>query len=82
MVVEMITIRILRILSRTFILGFKPKQVISIFSMMSLVFCCRFLESLMSSEIKYTVAITAFWAIEAVYQQSFAHFQEDGTNTL
>ncbi|TXG71582.1 hypothetical protein EZV62_000161 [Acer yangbiense] len=42
---------------------------------------CRFLESLMSSEVKYTVAITAFWAIEAVYQQSFAHCLEDGTNT-
>ncbi|KAI9196045.1 hypothetical protein LWI28_020495 [Acer negundo] len=42
---------------------------------------CRFLESLMSSEVKYSMAITAFWAIEAVCQQSFAHCQEDGTNT-
>ncbi|TXG71588.1 hypothetical protein EZV62_000167 [Acer yangbiense] len=40
---------------------------------------CRFFESLMSSEVKYTMAITAFWAIEAVYQQSFAHCLEDGT---
>ncbi|KAK6254392.1 Thiaminase-2/PQQC - like 2 [Theobroma cacao] len=40
---------------------------------------CRFLESLMSPEVEYTVAITAFWAIEAVYQESFAHCLEDGT---
>ncbi|KAD4384580.1 hypothetical protein R6Q59_011281 [Mikania micrantha] len=39
---------------------------------------CRFLESLMSSEIEYPVAITAFWAIESVYQQSFAHCLEEG----
>ncbi|XP_027115909.1 probable bifunctional TENA-E protein [Coffea arabica] len=42
---------------------------------------CRFLESLMSSEVEYTVAITAFWAIETVYQDSFAHCLEDGSNT-
>jgi len=30
--------------------------------------CDRLLESLMSPDVKYTVAITAFWAIEAVYQ--------------
>lgn len=41
----------------------------------------RFLESLTSPEIEYTVAITAFWAIEAVYQESFAHCLEDGSNT-
>lgn len=33
----------------------------------------------MSPEVEYTVAITAFWAIEAVYQESFAHCLEDGT---
>lgn len=35
----------------------------------------------MSPEVQYTVAITAFWAIEAVYQESFAHCLEDGTKT-
>ncbi|XP_076903374.1 putative bifunctional TENA-E protein [Bidens hawaiensis] len=39
---------------------------------------CRFLESLTSSEIEYAVAITAFWAIEVVYQESFAHCLEEG----
>ncbi|XP_076945015.1 putative bifunctional TENA-E protein [Bidens hawaiensis] len=39
---------------------------------------CRFLESLTSSEIEYAVAITALWAIEAVYQESFAHCLEEG----
>ncbi|KAI3687658.1 hypothetical protein L1987_81358 [Smallanthus sonchifolius] len=39
---------------------------------------CRFLESLTSSEIEYPVAITALWAIEAVYQESFAHCLEEG----
>lgn len=33
----------------------------------------------MRSEIEYTVAITAFWAIETVYQESFAHCLEDGS---
>ncbi|KAA8527383.1 hypothetical protein F0562_034902 [Nyssa sinensis] len=42
---------------------------------------CRFLESLMSSEVEYIVAITAFWAIETVYQESFAHCLEDGSKT-
>ncbi|XP_048322056.2 probable bifunctional TENA-E protein isoform X2 [Ziziphus jujuba] len=42
---------------------------------------CRFLESLMSPEVEYTVAITAYWAIEAVYQESFAHCLEDGSKT-
>ncbi|XP_022760690.1 probable bifunctional TENA-E protein [Durio zibethinus] len=42
---------------------------------------CRFLESLMNPEVKYTVAIVAFWAIEAVYQESFAHCLEDGCKT-
>ncbi|XP_071698659.1 probable bifunctional TENA-E protein [Rutidosis leptorrhynchoides] len=39
---------------------------------------CRFLESLMSPEIEYAVAISVFWAIEAVYQESFAHCLEEG----
>ncbi|CAK9145647.1 unnamed protein product [Ilex paraguariensis] len=42
---------------------------------------CRFLESLTRSDVEYTVAITAFWAIEAVYQESFAHCLEDGSKT-
>lgn len=42
---------------------------------------CRFLESLMSPDVEYTVAITAFWAIEAVYQESFAHCLGDGSKT-
>ncbi|KMT16235.1 hypothetical protein BVRB_3g053910 [Beta vulgaris subsp. vulgaris] len=42
---------------------------------------CRFLESLMQPEVNYTVAITAFWAIEAVYQLSFAHCLEDDAKT-
>ncbi|GAY35723.1 hypothetical protein CUMW_018080 [Citrus unshiu] len=44
-------------------------------------FCQKFLESLMSPEVDYTVAITVFWAIEAVYQESFAHCLEPDTNT-
>ncbi|XP_022741798.1 probable bifunctional TENA-E protein [Durio zibethinus] len=42
---------------------------------------CRFLESLMCLEVEYAVAIVAFWAIEAVYQESFAHCLEDGSKT-
>ncbi|XP_051144084.1 probable bifunctional TENA-E protein [Andrographis paniculata] len=42
---------------------------------------CRFLESLAGAEMEYTRAITAFWAIEVVYQQSFAHCLEDGSKT-
>ncbi|XP_057806086.1 probable bifunctional TENA-E protein [Salvia miltiorrhiza] len=42
---------------------------------------CSFLESLMSAGVDYTQAVTAFWAIEAVYQESFAHCLEDGCNT-
>ncbi|CAE5967565.1 unnamed protein product [Arabidopsis arenosa] len=41
----------------------------------------RFLEALMSNEVKYPVIMTAFWAIEAVYQESFAHCLEDGNKT-
>ncbi|XP_027333067.1 probable bifunctional TENA-E protein [Abrus precatorius] len=42
---------------------------------------CGLLESLISPEVEYTVAITAFWAIEAVYQESFAHCIEEGSKT-
>lgn len=35
----------------------------------------------MSPEVEYTVAITAYWGIEAVYQDSFAHCLEHGSNT-
>ncbi|KAL9225124.1 hypothetical protein vseg_001083 [Gypsophila vaccaria] len=42
---------------------------------------CRFLESLMQPEVSYAVAITAFWTIEAVYQQSFAYCLEDDAKT-
>ncbi|XP_019056756.1 PREDICTED: bifunctional TENA-E protein [Tarenaya hassleriana] len=39
---------------------------------------CRFLEKLTEKEVKYSVVMTAFWAIEAVYQESFAHCLEEG----
>ena len=42
-------------------------------------YCDRLLESLMSPDAEYTVAITAFWAIETVYQESFAHCIEEGS---
>ncbi|KAK1317708.1 hypothetical protein QJS10_CPA05g00233 [Acorus calamus] len=42
---------------------------------------CRFLESLMLPEVDYTVAITAFWAIESVYQKSFSLCLEASSNT-
>ncbi|KAF9604567.1 hypothetical protein IFM89_008011 [Coptis chinensis] len=42
---------------------------------------CRLLESLTSPEVNYTVAITAFWAIEAVYQESFSLCLRSGSNT-
>lgn len=42
---------------------------------------CGLLESLMSPDAEYTVAITAFWAIETVYQESFAHCIEEGSKT-
>lgn len=35
----------------------------------------------MSPEVDYTVAMTAFWAIETVYQESFAHCLEEGSKT-
>ncbi|KZV26989.1 hypothetical protein F511_17355 [Dorcoceras hygrometricum] len=40
---------------------------------------CNFLESLMSSDISYTQSITILWAIEVIYQESFAHCLEDGS---
>ncbi|KAL6535690.1 hypothetical protein OROMI_027064 [Orobanche minor] len=42
---------------------------------------CRLLESLTSPEVDYTEAITSFWAIETVYQESFAHCLEEGSKT-
>ncbi|KAJ1383273.1 Thiaminase-2/PQQC [Sesbania bispinosa] len=42
---------------------------------------CGFMESLMRPDVEYTVAITAFWAIEAVYQESFAHCIGEGSKT-
>ncbi|KAK2412133.1 hypothetical protein P8452_72583 [Trifolium repens] len=42
---------------------------------------CRLLESLKSPEVDYTVALTAFWAIEVVYQESFAYCIEEGSKT-
>ncbi|PPS16778.1 hypothetical protein GOBAR_AA03783 [Gossypium barbadense] len=42
---------------------------------------CRFLESLIGPEVEYTVAAVAFWAIETIYQQSFAHCLEDDSKT-
>ncbi|KAL5983550.1 hypothetical protein ACLOJK_017637 [Asimina triloba] len=42
---------------------------------------CRFLESISSSEVEYTVAITVFWAIEAVYQESFSLCLERDSRT-
>ncbi|XBI71182.1 hypothetical protein VPH35_065463 [Triticum aestivum] len=42
---------------------------------------CRFLQSLDDPEISYTVAITTFWIIETVYQDSFAFCIEEGNKT-
>ncbi|KAM5568784.1 putative bifunctional TENA-E protein [Rosa sericea] len=42
---------------------------------------CRFLENLTSPEVDYTVAMTAYWTIEAVYQESFAHCLGEGSKT-
>lgn len=35
----------------------------------------------MNPEVEYSVAITAFWVIEAVYQKSFSHCLEDDSRT-
>ncbi|KOM33437.1 hypothetical protein LR48_Vigan01g299300 [Vigna angularis] len=42
---------------------------------------CGLLESLMSPDVEYTVAITAFWVIEVVYQESFAYCIGEGSKT-
>ncbi|KAG8063671.1 hypothetical protein GUJ93_ZPchr0003g17073 [Zizania palustris] len=42
---------------------------------------CRFLQSFSEPEISYTVAITTFWIIETVYQDSFALCIEEGNET-
>ncbi|XP_047086566.1 bifunctional TENA2 protein-like [Lolium rigidum] len=42
---------------------------------------CRFLQSFNDPEISYTVAITTFWIIETVYQDSFAFCIEEGHKT-
>lgn len=36
----------------------------------------------MQPDVSYVVAITAFWAIEPVYQLSFAHYLEDDAKFL
>lgn len=35
----------------------------------------------MGPEVEYTVALTAFWGIEAVYQESFSYCVEEGSKT-
>ncbi|MQL91656.1 hypothetical protein Taro_024281 [Colocasia esculenta] len=42
---------------------------------------CSFLHGMTDSEVDYTTAIVAFWAIETVYQESFALCLEDGSST-
>ncbi|URD82516.1 Seed maturation protein PM36 [Musa troglodytarum] len=42
---------------------------------------CRFLQSLMLPEVDYAVAITAFWAIETVYQESFSLCLDSSSKT-
>ncbi|GAA0145812.1 transferase [Lithospermum erythrorhizon] len=42
---------------------------------------CRFLEGLIDPDVGYTVAITAFWAIETVYHDSYAHCLDDDSRT-
>ncbi|XP_020276640.1 probable bifunctional TENA-E protein [Asparagus officinalis] len=42
---------------------------------------CRFLQGLTAPEVSYTIAISAFWAIETVYQESFSLCLENGSNT-
>ncbi|KAB8091471.1 hypothetical protein EE612_016962, partial [Oryza sativa] len=42
---------------------------------------CRFLQSFSEPEISYVVAITTFWIIETVYQDSFAFCIEEGNKT-
>ncbi|XP_078160544.1 heme oxygenase-like, multi-helical [Carex rostrata] len=42
---------------------------------------CRFLHSFTTPDINYTVAVTAFWAIETVYQESFSFCVEGDHKT-
>ncbi|XP_058757768.1 probable bifunctional TENA-E protein [Vicia villosa] len=42
---------------------------------------CRLLESLMSSDVEYTVALTVLWACGVVYLESFAYCIEKGSKT-
>ncbi|KAI5415619.1 probable bifunctional TENA-E protein isoform X1 [Lathyrus oleraceus] len=42
---------------------------------------CRLLESLMSSDVEYSEAVTALWAIGVVYQESFAYCFEEGSKS-
>ncbi|KAL5065512.1 hypothetical protein RYX36_027249 [Vicia faba] len=42
---------------------------------------CRLLESLMSSDVEYSVALTALWACGVVYQESLAYCIEEGSKT-
>lgn len=41
----------------------------------------RFLQGLTAPEVSYTIAISAFWAIETVYQESFSLCLENGSKT-
>lgn len=41
----------------------------------------RFLRSLTEPEISYAVAVTTFWTIETVYQDSFGFCIQDGNKT-
>ncbi|KAF1882088.1 hypothetical protein Lal_00038732 [Lupinus albus] len=40
-----------------------------------------FLENLRNENVEYIVAMTAFWAIESVYHESFSHCLEEGSKT-
>lgn len=42
---------------------------------------CRFLQSLTAPEVSYPIAVSAFWAIEKVYQESFSVCLESGSKT-
>ncbi|KAK8939796.1 Seed maturation protein PM36 [Platanthera guangdongensis] len=42
---------------------------------------CRFLQSLALPDVNYSVAMTALWAIETVYHESFSFCLESGSKT-
>ncbi|GJN31252.1 hypothetical protein PR202_gb19627 [Eleusine coracana subsp. coracana] len=42
---------------------------------------CRFLQSFTEQEISYALAVTTFWIIETVYQDSFGFCIEEGNKT-